>query len=167
MQYRFLPFSFSKKPTAPVVEEGKESIRIGISDLAYDGTLVQIDFQVEFLFPSSVADRYDVLHEALVLVVNDVEQGDCLAIKTIDSFTNFGRDERGAANMRAPVPLPILPRGNLVSEVYRGGSSSGTLSFEAPGVADRPTIFVYMILENYVSNVIGINLHKQQIVDFS
>lgn len=167
MQYEFLPFSLSKKPTTPVVEAGKESIRIGVSDLSYEGSLVQVDFQVAFLFPSSVADRYDDLAEALVLVVNDVEQGDCIVLKTIDVFTDFGRDNRGEANMRAPAPQPFLPRGSLVADVYRGGSSSGTISFEAPSVADRPTVFIYMVLENYVSNVIGINLHKQHIVSFS
>lgn len=167
MQYELFPFSYSSNPKSPAVEAGKESIRLDVTDMSYDGSLLQLEFQATFLFPSSVRDRYDDLGEAMVLVVNDVEQGDCIALRTFNEFMNFGRDTRGGPNMKAPPSAPLPPRGSLAADTYAGGFLGGALSLNAPSVADRPTVFVYLVLENYVSNVIGINLHSRQSVHLS
>ena len=157
MKYEVLPFGHRREPLArPTVEVGKESIRLEVSTLIHSEGRVELEFNAGALFPEDVGMRYRSLGEALVLVVNDIDQHDGFAVRTYDDFVRWVDDR--TVSLISPPALPLPPRGSLKSEGYLGGFASGVVSFQVVPPVHRPSVFLYMVLENYVSNVIGLDL---------
>jgi len=155
MKFEVQPFGYSHHPDLPDVEMGKESIRLVVTELVCSEGTVDLEFHASAMFPDDVATRYYSLREALVLVVNDVDQHDGFAVRTYNSFIRFEHDR--TVNLITPPALPLPPRGSLSSEVFQGGYVSGAVSFQAASSVHRPGVFLYLVLENYVSNVVGLD----------
>jgi len=156
MKYQAQPFGYSSGPSTPALELGKESIRLAVSALVHSEGRVELEFHAKAMFPADVGMRYRSLGEALVLVVNDVDQHDGFAVRTYNSFIKWADDR--TANLLSPPALPLPPRGSLVGNDFRGAFLNGVVSFQVVPPIHRPSVFLYLVLENYVSNVIGLDL---------
>jgi hypothetical protein len=167
MEYHLLPLSYEEHPQSPSLETGKENIRLAATQIEYADGQVQVEFHATYLFPPELVSRYRDFNEALVLVVNDIAQQDCFSAKMFNAFMNFGRDMHdGAPNMNTPPPLPLAARGKAEADSYRGGWLNGVVSFPSPRPVHRPSVFMYLTLENYVSNVVGLDLKENRSVEY-
>jgi len=166
MQVELAPLFWERLPDSPPLEPGKESIRLAVPTVQLTGGTVQLDFRASYMLPKEVADRYENFHEAMVLVLNDLDQRDGAALRMFNAFIDFPRQEEPERNMITPPALPLPPRGSLQAEVYRGGWLNGSLSFSAPNPVHRPSVFLHLVLENYVSNSVGLDLIAQAAVEF-
>jgi len=48
---------------------------------------------------------------------------------------------------------------------FRGAFVNGVVSFQVVPPIHRPSVFLYLVLENYVSNIIGLDLVAGRAVD--
>jgi len=156
MKYEVQPFGYSHHPDMPDVVLGKESIRLTVTEWVCTEGRVELQFHASAMFPDDVANRYLAVEEGLVLVVNDVDQHDGFAVRTYNSFIRFEQDR--TVNLKAPPALPLPPRGSLKSNVFEGGFVNSVVSFQAAPPVHRPSVFLYLVLENYVSNVVVLDL---------
>jgi hypothetical protein len=163
MKYEVLPFGLTSNPVMPTAEVGKESIRLAVGTLIHSEGQVELEFLANVMLPADVGMRYRSLSEALVLVVNDIDQHDGFAVRTSQDFIRWA--DGGSANLISPPALPLPPRGSLKSEGYQGGYASGAVSFQVVPPVHRPSVFLYMVLENYVSNVIGLDLVANRAIE--
>ncbi|MEP7126474.1 MAG: hypothetical protein ABJE95_36420 [Byssovorax sp.] len=162
------PIGFFPDAGSPEVEAGKEAIRLTISRVAFAQGQVEIDLAALFYLPIAVADRYHHVEEALVLVVNDLEQADAGAILMVNTFIEYPAGSRDGPNQIEEPALPMPGRGSLVSEGFRGSWLNVTVGFPcaSPIPRYRPSAWVYLVLENYVSNVVGLDLVSKTAVSF-
>lgn len=163
MKYQAQPFGYSEDPATPTLELGKESIKLAVSALNFAEGTVELEFHAAAMFPAGVEQRYRSLGEALVLVVNDIDQHDGFAVRTYNDFIKFEDDRTD--NLVSPPALPLPPRGSLKGSDFRGAYVNGVVSFNVVPPVHRPSVFLYMVLENYVSNVIGLDLVAGRAVD--
>ncbi|HZH13607.1 MAG TPA: hypothetical protein VE057_04505 [Archangium sp.] len=164
MQHHTQPFSFEESPDSPLLQEGQEPIRLAVTALQYTDGRVELELHATYMLPVDVAMRYGNLNEAWVVVVNDVDQRDGFAVSTFNDFVEFA-EPRGP-NLQSPPPLPLAPRGSMQSSGFQGGWVNGAMTFQAAPPAHRPSVYLYMVLENYVSNVVGLDLFDQRVVAF-
>lgn len=160
------PFSYNEDEYTPEVELGVECIRLFLRDLEYDGETVAIKLHLAFQLPAAVALRYRRPEEAIVLVVTDIEQRDGFAQRTRNDFmhVHYPEGERVYPNLIGEPPTPLPGRGDPVADAYRGGYVAGGLTFSCPRPALRPSVFVYAILENFISNRFGLDLIEPKII---
>src|SRR5262245_34708069 len=111
MKFEVQPFGHSSDPATPTLELGKESIRMAVSALVHSEGRVELEVHAHAMFPSDVGMRYHSLGEALVLVVNDVDQHDGFAVRTYNEFIKFAEDH--TINLISPPALPLPPRGSI------------------------------------------------------
>jgi hypothetical protein len=163
MKYEVQPFGYSDHPATPTVELGKESIKLAVSALIHAEGRLEFEFHAKAMFPGDMEARYRSLGEALVLVVNDIDQHDGFAVRTYNDFIRWADDR--SANLVTPPALPLPPRGELKGQSYRGAFVNGVVSFQVAPPVHRPSVFLYMVLENYVSNVIGLDLVANRAVE--
>lgn len=163
MKYHAQPFGYSSSPDTPTLELGKENIKLAVSKFIYAEGKLELEFHAKAMFPTDVAMRYRSVGEALVLVVNDVDQHDGFAVRTYNSFIRWANDR--TVNLTSPPALPLPPRGLVKSQGYRGAFVNGVVSFQVVPPIHRPSVFLYLVLENYVSNVIGLDLVAGRAVD--
>lgn len=163
MKYEVSPFGAKRSLDTLNVELGKESIRLAITEFTYAEGQVELEFHALGMFPWDVRGRYRSLNDALVLVVNDVDQHDGFAIRTDQPFIRYVEDR--TSNMSSPPALPLPPRGSLEGNGFQGGKVSGRVSFQVVPPIHRPSVFLYMVLENYVSNVIGLDLVDRRAIE--
>jgi hypothetical protein len=116
------------------------------------------------LVPYDVAARYQNVNEAVSLVINDIDQHDGFAVRTFNDFIEWA-EPRGV-HARSPPPLPLPPRGDPHAQTYEGGAINGVVTFQAATPIHRPSVFLYLVLENYVSNVVGLDLVDVRPVPF-
>jgi hypothetical protein len=167
MNYNIQPFDWRQTPQSPPMDPHKESIRLVVTEVRYADHLVQLEFHASFRFPDPVAARYKDLGTALVLVLTDVDNHDGFAVRTIDDFIKY---EPGAGppedNLKAAPPLPLAPRGDpSAASSYTGGYLNGGIAFESKqDPTHRPSVFLYLVLENFFSNVVGLDLVDQRAV---
>ena len=167
-----MQFEISKRfireelPASPEIIPREEFIKLAISSLTYDDGLVSLKFHISYMFPESLALRYQYLNEGLVIVVNDIDQQDCLS-------TNFTSDAyvprpgtRLGSNMISTPALSLPPPSKKELETLYGGWLNGDLSFASPNPRSSPNIFLYIVLENYFSNVVGIDLFDKKAIYF-
>jgi hypothetical protein len=163
MKYEVQPFGYSTDPTTPEVKLGKESIKLVVSALIHSEGRVELEFHATAMFPVDVEMRYRSLGEALVLVVNDIDQHDGFAVRTYNDFIKWADDR--TVNLVSPPALPLPPRGSLVGNDFRGAMVNGVVSFQVVPPIHRPSVFLYLVLENYVSNVIGLDLVANRAIE--
>jgi hypothetical protein len=166
MQFDKKPHTYEKSPLSPELEEGKESLGLALSSLEMSGGHVSVLFHVTYWFPTTVRDRYDRLNEAIHVVFHDLDQQDGFALRTDNDFMTFPKGSRDGPNQLAPPPLPLAPRGDPKGAAYAGGWIHGGATFPAPRPLRRPSVYVHAVLENYVSNVVALDLVEPNIITF-
>lgn len=159
------PINFFPTPNSPELEAGKQAIALGVGDLSFDAGTVQIVGSVRAQIPLSAATRYRRLKDAFVLVVNDVEQADGGALLLKNDFIEYAREGEGPNQMDEPA-LPMPGRGNLEGEGFQGVWLTFTVSFPCAVLIPRyrPSVYLYLVFENYVSNVVGLDLVDKKVV---
>lgn len=168
MRYELQPFEQRRSEKSPTVEVGKEAIRLVVNEVRREGQRVDVEFHASFMLPDQVAGRYRDLNSAWVLVVTDVDGRDAFAVRVVDDFIKY---EPGAGppedNLKAPPPLPLALRGDPAGTSFTGGFLGGAFWFETKtSPVHRPSVFLYLILENFVSNTVGLDLIGQRAVDY-
>lgn len=164
MQFEKKPHSYKQGPLSPTVEEGVESLALALSSLEVSGGYVTVLFHVTYWLPTSVDDRYDRLNQAIHVVFHDLDQQDGFALRTSNEFMKYPKGEMDGPNQLAPPPLPLAPRGDPKGDAYAGGWIHGGASFPAPRPLRRPGVYVHAVLENYVSNVVALDLVEPSII---
>ncbi len=158
-------------PLSPKLEPRKEFIKSALSDLVYEDGKVAFKFYISYLFPASLVRRYRSIYEALVLVVNDMNRQDCFATNFASAAYRPAPGMAMVGNLTDP-PQTLLPPSRADLKSLSGGWVSGDLSFDSPGTPGTPgtpasvSIYLYVVLENYFSNVVGIDLSEKEIVDY-
>jgi hypothetical protein len=168
MKYELQPFDWRECSASPPLEIGEEAIRLSVNKMRRTDSRVELEFHASYMFPNRVAKRYKDLNTALVLVLADVETRDGFAVRTIDDFIKYapgkGPPEQ---NLITPPPLPLAPRGDPSGESHRGSYLNGALWFESVAhPTHRPSVFLYLVLENFVSNTVGLDLVKQRVIAY-
>lgn len=164
MKYKFQPFSRRRERTLSV-DENKEAIRLLVDKLSYRAPRVEVGFYASAMFPPSLTDRYDDPERALVLVLVDVDQQDSFAVRVADGKCTFPAPP--ATHMETPPPLPLAPYGKPArGRGSEGGDVNGTFWFETVTPVHRPSVFLYLVLENFVSNAVGLDLIGQQAINY-
>lgn len=169
MKLTFLePVAFTVHPGSPEVDEKRQSIRITVRDVAFDGQTASFSLAAAFLFPSDVADRYQNVEEAMVIVVHDIEQADGGSVQTKNTFVVPSPDDPGGPNQISEPPLPMPGKGSVAASGFRGGWLDTKLAFPCTVAVPRyrPSVYVYLVLENYFSNVIGLDLIDMKAIEF-
>ncbi len=164
MKYEVQPFGYSHDPASPEIELGKESIKLVVSALVHSEGRVEFEFHAKLMVPANVEMRYHSLGEALVLVVNDVDQRDGFAVRTYNDFIKWADDR--TVNLISPPALPLPPRGALNTQDFRGAYVNGVVSLQTVPPIHRPSVYLYLVLENYVSNVVGLDLVANRAIEF-
>jgi hypothetical protein len=162
---QLLPLNYQEDENSPEVDIGSQVIVLSVNEMRYTRPLVEIEFHISFEFPGHMAQRYDQISNALVLVGTDIDQQDCFALRMVNEFVRSARNAPAGVNLLQPPPLPLAPRGDPEAGGYEGGWVNGAMSFESPRPVHRPNIFLYMVLENYVSNTVGLDLIGAQILN--
>jgi hypothetical protein len=168
MDYELQPFGRRKQSDSPPIEVGKEAIRLVVSQVRYQNNLVELAFHASFKIPDAVAERYHDLSRALVLVVTDVDNCDGFSVRAKDDFIKYPAGEGPPElNLKAPLPLPLAPSGDPSGSVHTGGYLNGAFSFEpkAPPI-HRPSVFLYLVLESFVSNSVGLDLIGERAITY-
>lgn len=162
------PIGFFPGPSSPEVVHGKEAIRIAVTRVSAAAGWVEIDLAATFSLPESVGERYRHLPESFVLVVNDVEQVDGAALRLENAFIEYAPTENDGPNQIREPDLPMPGRGGLQAQGFQGGWINLFAAVSSPvGVPRyRPSVYLYLVLENYVSNVIGLDLVDQKAISF-
>jgi hypothetical protein len=157
-------FDREELPKSPDLNPREDFIKLAISRLNYEDGTVSFDFHVSFLLPDALANRYRDLDEGLVLVVNDVDHQDCFASNfTSDAYVPAPGTRKGS-NMIAGPPKELSPPSDQELNALSGGWINGEVSFESHRPRSSPGIFTYIVLENYFSNVVGIDLFTKKAV---
>jgi hypothetical protein len=158
--------NFQEQDASPDVNVGEEVIVLAVTDMQYSRPLVEIEFHASFQFPSHVAQRYHKVNDAVVLVGTDIDHQDCFAVRMVNEFVKSARNAPSGTNLQEPPALPLAPRGDPSAMGFEGGYVNGAMSFESPRPVHGPSIFLYMVLENYVSNTVGLDLLEGRVVNF-
>ncbi|WP_342376809.1 hypothetical protein NVS55_36320 [Myxococcus stipitatus] len=164
MKFEAQPFGYSHDPASPEVQLGQENIRLVVSTFTVKDGQVELEFHATAMFPFDVGLRYHSLAEGLVLVVNDVDQRDGFTLRTYNDFIRFADDR--TVNLTSLPALPLPPRGEPKAASYQGAYVNGVVSFQTVPPVQRPSVFLYLVLENYVSNVVGLDLVTGRAVEF-
>jgi hypothetical protein len=157
--------SYDQHAGSPPIDHERESIRLALSRVSVADGWVGFWYHLTMMFPTDVAIRYRSLGKAMVLMVHDLDQRDGFGFHTANDFIKIPPESEGP-NVLSDPAIPISPRGTTQAESYRGGWVNGTLSFPAPRPLRRPSIYIYAVLENYVSNVVALDLVEPAIVSF-
>jgi hypothetical protein len=167
MQYTISKrFQREDVPESPDLIPGQEFIKLAVSNLGFDDGQVSLKFHVAYMFTDAMAARYQYLDEALVLVVNDVDHQDCFATNfTSDAYVPAPGTRKGSNLITAP-PQGFPPPTQQELDSMSGGWINGYISFDSPRPCTAPSIFIYIVLENYFSNVVGIDLFEKKAVYF-
>jgi hypothetical protein len=166
-----MQFTISKRfirdelPLSPEIEPRKEFIKLSAGDLAYADGRVALKFYVSYLFPGSLVQRYRFVDEALVLIVNDLNQQDCFATNFTSSAYVPAPGMAMSSNLIDPPQMLAVPDEEELKSLS-GGWINGELSFDSPGTLASVSIYLYVVLENYFSNVVGIDLNEKETVYF-
>ena len=168
MDYRpRYPFSYTESPETPPLEVGRESIRMAVGKLDYAEPDGELTLFLRYSFPTEVWSRYRRFHEALVIVCHDIDQQSGFAQRTQSDFIHihYPPGARDDVNLVAAPPLPLAGRGDPRSDSYSSGFISFGFTFRAPRPRLRPSVFLYAVLENYVSNRLGIDLVDRRVIN--
>ncbi len=168
MELRFLaPIAYTIQPGSPEIDESKQAIRIAVTNVAFDGADVSFDLIVTFLAPSHLTDRYAEFQESMVIVVHDIEQADGGSLRAVNDFVLPIPGTPAGPNQVKEPELPMPGRGDLASPSYRGGWFDTTIGFPCRVAVPRyrPSVYVYLVVENFVSNVVGIDLVDKKAVE--
>jgi hypothetical protein len=159
-------FDLDELPESPELDPRNEFIKLAVSGLTYDDGQVAFQFHVSYLLPDPMVNRYQYPEEALVLVVNDVDHQDCFAANfTSDAYVP-APGTRVGSNLTGAPPQVFAPPTEEELKALSGGFVNGHVSFASPRPSSSPSIFAYIVLENYFSNVVGIDLFNQKAVYF-
>lgn len=165
MRYRLeSPFDNTQYPDSPEAVPGRDAVRLAVVAFQYAEPQVTLTVRAHFQLPLDVTLRYRDPEEAFVLVVHDAAQRDGFVLRTVNTFIEYPAGERDGPNLRGEPPTPFPGRGSLAAETYGGGWISFRLSFASPRPAMRPSVYLYLVLENYVSNVAALDLPDQRVV---
>lgn len=161
------PINFFPTPNSPEAEAGREAIRMAVGGVSFDAGRVQLTASAHAQIPLSVGRRYRRLKDAFVLVVNDVEHADGGVLLLKNDFIEYARGEDGPNQIEEP-ELPMPGRGSLSSEGFQGVWLTFTVSFPCATAIPRyrPSAYLYLVLENHVSNVVGLDLIDKKAVSF-
>jgi hypothetical protein len=163
-----MDFEISKRfvlddvPESPEISTRDEFIKLAVSSLSYSEGVVSLKFHIAYMFPNSLTVRYHDVYKGLVLVVSDVDQQDCFSTNfTSDAYVPApGTALRSNLITAAPPSLPMPSKKEL--EVMDGGWINGDLSFRSPNPRSRPNIFMHVVIENYTSNCVGLDLYDRK-----
>ena len=103
-----------------------------------------------------------------ISVVTDVEQRDGFALRTVN--TEFVKYPPGQGppddNLKSSPDLPLAPHPPASAESLEGGVLNGVIWFETVHPIHRPSAFLYLVLENYLSNTVGLDLIGQKAINY-
>lgn len=165
MDFELGACSYDAHASSPPIDEEKESIRLALSNVRLADGWVGLWFHLAFMFPTELALRYRSLGKAMAVMVHDADERRGFGFRTANDFIHIPPEARGP-NVLSDPALPIPPRGTIVSESYRGGWVNGQLSFPVPRPRKKPSVYLYAVLENYVSNVVALDLIEPAILSF-
>lgn len=167
MRYVVHGFSYTRSPGSPVLEVGKEAIRLAVTDLRCEEGRVDVVLQATLMLPDREAERFRDLSSAPCLVVTDVDQQDGFAVRTIDEHFRWPPGEGPPEENLVRLPtLPLPPRGDPSGSSLRGAYIGASLTLETARPAHRPSVFLYLVLENFVSNTVGLDLVDKRAVSY-
>ena len=167
MDHRALyPFSYTASDDSPSLAPGQAGITVAVGRLSYDDVEAELSFFLAYAFPTSVAARYRRLEEAIVIVVHDVDQQGGFVQRTRSDFMHihYPPGTREGVNLMADPPLPLPARGEPTADDLMSGHLSWGVRLTAPRPRLRPSLHVYAVLENYVSNRLAIDLVERRVI---
>jgi hypothetical protein len=169
MNYEVQPFGWTEDPATPKLEEGRGGIKLVVNRIGRTGRRVDLEFHAAYMFSDRVAERFRDLDSALVFVLTDVDQRDGFALRVENSrFVKYAPGYGPPAdNLKALPPLPLAPRGDpSLGDSSTGGYINGALWFESAHPIHRPSVFLYLVMENFVSNTVGLDLVGQRAITY-
>jgi hypothetical protein len=155
-------FGYNMAPESPTFSDDEsEGIKLKISRVTYSIPRVDFYFHLSFRIPGKIAIHYRYIREALNFIVHDAAQEGCGVIRTNINFISHP-----GPNYR--VDLPPLPPNSIANfgDWGTGGWVNGNLAISTILPKQSPSIFVYAVLETYISNVVGIDLTTSKAVEF-
>ena len=162
------PINFYPSPISPEPDAGKEAAVLQITHVSFSAGEVEIDVAATLELPDFVGRRYRRLRESAVLVVNDVENMDGGVLNVRNDFIEYAPEPTDGPNQIEEPELPMPGRGSLEAEVFQEVFASMRVAFPCPSPIPRyrPSIYVYLVVENYVSNVVGLDLVDKKAISF-
>jgi hypothetical protein len=153
-------------PEVPALRDGEEVMRLAVR-LTYTKPRVVLFYAFTFSFPDALASRYRDLPEAPVLVVHDRSQRDAFAFRLGEPPMDieYPPGVHDGPNMTEPPAKPFPLFGSLQSEAFRGGNAIGSVAFESPSPTRGPCVFLHVVLENYFSNALALDLLEGRVTD--
>lgn len=167
MKYELQPLDGQRSPSSPLIDAGKEAIRLAVSEVRFAARRAELLLHASYMFPDQVVQRYHDLNSAPVVVLTDVDAKEGFAFRALDDFIKYVPGVKPEINLKAPPPLPLAPRGDLSGTSFSGGFLNCSFWFETVAhPVHRPSVFLYLVLENYVSNAVGLDLVAQKAITF-
>lgn len=118
-------------------------------------------YHINYLLPDTEKNRYDELGWAFVVVANFPKEGKSISFRTnINDVMSIRR--KPAAQTLKELPAAFPPRGIIVGKSGQslgGGLINGDVNLLEP-LAKTRNIFVHAILENYVTNIVKVNVQN-------
>ena len=140
-------------------------INLKISHVIFLVPRIEFQFHLTYLFTYKFCHNYHNIEDTLNLLIHDCEQQDSASIRTKNGFIIYPRGYQYHGNyIDNPPPIPKDP--DIEGEVTDGGWINGKVAFSTILPKQSPSIFVYALLETYVSNVVGIDLLTAKPVEF-
>jgi hypothetical protein len=157
-------FNAEEQPESPEIEPGEEWLKIAVSQLAYGGGRVSFKFHVSYMFTLALFNRYKEVEEGIVLVVNDVNQQDCFSANFTSPAYVPSPGYSMTANLKSKPPLTFPPPSPEEMNDLIGGWVNGEVSFATPAPRFHPSVYLYVVLENYFSNVVALDLLNKEAI---
>jgi hypothetical protein len=159
-------FTYEEVPESPNLEIGREFLRLSAGDMSYQNGLFQCGIFLSAMLPTATALRYERLEEAFVLVLADMDRGESISVRTRNDFYKLPPGSESPTNLISNLPFPLNEADRKAGGAYRGAWINATLAVATPFPKHVPNLFIHAVMENYVSNVVGMDLIKNQTVNY-
>jgi hypothetical protein len=167
-------FNYVTVKNSPSLRRGEFIRMAGTVSSTRQPKRISAGFNVTWMFPSIVANRYSDANDSFVLVVHDVDRHTGFSLRTRNAFRRRLRPLRLIS--RPPSPLPPRPRptrqmlnsrsGGYINGTFKLSTRPKTNLWRSLTRTGPSGVYAYVILENYVSNVVGYNSRTKRVYTY-
>ena len=151
-----LLFDYEEQNLSPEIDPGRVVMVLAISNPVFAGGSLDFGLHLSFLVPVTTAFRYENLHEAIVLVFNDIHSRQSRSVRTKNEFIRYPERERAPGNLLSEPPFPLLPYTPDGTGGFEGGHLNSQINLTGLEPSPESGVYVHAVLENLCSNVVAV-----------
>jgi hypothetical protein len=151
-------FTYEETGRSPRLEVPETGLRINAEELSFDGGVVRLRLLVACCVPRPFHDAFQHFLQAPVVAIESAHTGCAFAARLSDPWKRYrprqGPNYRGGAS----------PGGPATRYIKRWINAD--LEFPAPPAPFEPSVFLTVMLQEYRSNTLGLDLSRIGVVSY-